>query len=445
MTTPSKSVNAWIFPAEDEPADTTYKSPNSSYQSLIKYGVYNCTDMVNICFVTTVKTDPLTVPPGNGSSYTIQLQPKVHTPGPITNQQYMDWIIQDARQANPKIKVLVTLSYNDNVITRIFSNDKTQWPQDAKNFASNLMAYLKHYNLDGFDVDWEPGVSEEGTPEQFNILFTAIRTAFNAESRYYYLTLSPSEVGTLDPNTVNSAFDFVNLQLYGGASPGEFTGAGVEQNLLAYGAKFEVDGDVPYEDAQRAYYGYTTGGYNVITQWRLNSNDFQFEQAQQMILYQLVYRPLGPSFDDTPIVGAAGNPPILELTIRSGDVLDAVQVTNIGTFEKFPVRYILLQHGGNGGTSVTVPLPPGDQVVEVSGYTGIWYGHKCVLQITLKTQSGKTFGPYGTMAGATTKVPFTYTAPADQSLRAFSGTIVPVPLAGGGLTDIIASLQASFG
>ena len=89
----------------------------------------------------------------------------------------------------------------------------------------------------------------------------------------------------------------------------------------------------------------------------------------------------------------------------------------------------MLQHGGNGGTAATVPLPADDQVVQVSGYTGIWYGHRCVLQITLKTQSGKTFGPYGTMAGATAKVPFTYTAPANQSLRAFSGTIVPVPVA----------------
>jgi hypothetical protein len=68
-----------------------------------------------------------------------------------------------------------------------------------------------------------------------------------------------------------------------------------------------------------------------------------------------------------------------------------------------------------------------------------------VLQITLTTRAGKTFGPYGTMAGATAKVPFSYAAPAGQSVLAFSGATINVPLAGGGMTDIIASLQVSFG
>jgi hypothetical protein len=31
MSTPGKSVNAWIFLLEDEPAGTNDKSPNSSY------------------------------------------------------------------------------------------------------------------------------------------------------------------------------------------------------------------------------------------------------------------------------------------------------------------------------------------------------------------------------------------------------------------------------
>lgn len=96
MGTPSKSVNAWIFLEEDEPSGTSYLSPNSCYQSLIDYGVYNSTDMVSICWVNTLPTSSTTVPPGDGSSYTVQLQTKTHPDG-SSNQQYMDWLIQDSR------------------------------------------------------------------------------------------------------------------------------------------------------------------------------------------------------------------------------------------------------------------------------------------------------------------------------------------------------------
>lgn len=51
--------------------------------------------------------------------------------------------------------------------------------------------------------------------------------------------------------------------------------------LLAYGAKFESD----FQTAQAAYDGYTTGRYNLVTQWRLNSDNFEFEQARQTTLY----------------------------------------------------------------------------------------------------------------------------------------------------------------
>ena len=451
MSTPAISVNAWIFLEEDEPPKTSYKSPNSCYQSLIKYGVYNSTDMVGICWVNTLKTSSTTVPTGDGSTYTVQLQISTHPDG-SSNQQYMDWLIQDARAANPNIKLLVMLGYGADEITQIFSNDSSQWQQDATDFANNLVAYLQYYDLDGFDVDWESPLSDAGTSQQFQLLFTAIRTAFKPQSRYYYLVLSPDEVGTLDAQTVNDAFDFVNLQLYDGFTcPDQFLNAGVSQSLLAYGAKFEVNNGVPYETAQQAAEFWVSPGqcqknltYDVITQWRLNSNDFQYEQAQQMILYQLVYGIPGTSFNDTPIIGAAGNPTISQMIVRSGEVLDAIQATNSGSFQGNPVSYALLQHGGNGGTASKVSIPSGDSIVEVSGYTGIWFGWNCVLQITIKTAGGKVFGPFGTMTNASSKTPFTYTAPQGKSIVAFSGSIVNVPVAGGGTTFIVQSLSASY-
>jgi Jacalin-like lectin domain len=121
-----------------------------------------------------------------------------------------------------------------------------------------------------------------------------------------------------------------------------------------------------------------------------------------------------------------------------------MQVTNAGSFEQTPVAYHLPQRGGNGGNPSTAVIPAGDAVVAVSDYTGTWFGWNCVLQITITTRNGKVFGPFGTMSNASSKTPFSYAAPQQQSIVAFSGTIINVPLASGGRTNIIASLNANY-
>ena len=392
---PARSVNAWIYLNEDEPAGTWYKSQNSCFQTLIEYGVYKYTDMLSICWVGTVPTSSTTVPQGNGSSYTVQLGTHQHNTGTqppyVSNQQYMDWVISDARAANPKIRIQVMLVFGATEITQIFSGSQSQWPKQAAAFADNLVTYLQHYNLDGFDIDWESPLSDNGTPTQFQILFTAVRTAFqqaySKTGRYYYLTLSPAEVGTLDAGTINSSFDFVNLQLYSGFTiPSDFTNAGVNLNLLAYGAKFESIGNgitMPYQNAQNAWQGYQSGPdnngkppYVVATQWRLNSGEFMYEQAQQIILHQLIQGIAGPDFDDSPIIQLAGQststPLISQLAVRSGEVLDSIQVSSVGGWNGITLPpYWLPQHGGNGGSPTTVNIPSGDTLATVSGYTGV--------------------------------------------------------------------------
>lgn len=465
MSTSEPKVNAWIYLREDDPAGSSYKTAGSSYQNLIDYKVYNSTDMVSICWVnivptsdttvpasdTTVPTSDTTVPQkGKDTRYTVQLEDKIHPDG-STNQQYMEWLIQDARAINPNIKVLVMLGFGADEITQMFSGPETGWPQVASDFAANLVKYLETYGLDGFDVDWEWPLSDAGNSQQFATLFTAIRAAFTATGKQYYLTLSPASVGTLDAPTINSSFDFVNLQLYSGFTcPGEYVQAGVDESLLAYGVKFEPNSGVAYQTAQQAADHYAPGctdkpGYSIYTTWRLNSGNFQYEQAQQMILYQLVKGITGPSFDDAGIIGAAGNPPISQLVVRSGEVLNAIKATSAGAFQGNPVSYELLQHGGDSGHADTITLDPGDTITTISGYTGNWFGWSCVLQITLTTANNKVHGPYGTMDHASYKTPFTHTAPPSQSLVAFRGSTVNVPLAGGGNTDIIATLEPVFG
>jgi hypothetical protein len=285
-------VNAWIFLNEDEPKGTNYNSSNSCYQTLIQNNVYQSVDILNLCFVTTTPTNTSTVPAGDGSSYTIQMGASAHSGG-LTNQDYMNYIVRDARANNPNIKIAVTLVWGDgSVLSNIFSNGNYSPQQNAQNFAANLMAYLKNYNLDGFDIDWESPLSDDTTQNQFALLINAIGAQFQQQTnKPYYLTLSPAEVGNLDATAVNGNISFVNLQLYSGfTSPDAFKDAGVNSSLFAYGAKFESG----YQTAQAAYQDNQANyKYSVFTCWRLNSENYEFEQTQQQLLYQLVFPSAG--------------------------------------------------------------------------------------------------------------------------------------------------------
>lgn len=291
MSTTPRLVNAWIFLNEDEPkingVAVGYNDPRSSYQRLIKDNIYQSVDMLNICFAVTVPTSETTVPQGNGDYYTLEMGSCDSHPDGLTNQDYMDYVLRDAKANNPNIKFMMTLLWgNGDTITNIFANTNNTPQENADHFAANLLAYLEHYNLDGFDIDWEYPISVDTTQEQFKMLFTAIGKVFKAQKKKYYLTLSPASVDNLDAPTVNDYFDFVNLQLYSGFTfPGEFTRAGVNKDLFAYGAKFESG----YETANQAYTNGTSAGYNTWTQWRLNSDNFEYEQDQQVKLFQLVH------------------------------------------------------------------------------------------------------------------------------------------------------------
>ena len=303
MTQPlPKMSNAWIFLNEDEPQDAhkigvPYDDPSSSYQRLISKDVYNHVDILFLCFAEIV--------PASGGGYTLQIGHGEHpenAPDPTsTNQDYMNWIIRDARKQNPAIRISMTLGYGDpSMINQIFDNGTGTAVEEAALFADNLVAFLDKHGLDGLDIDWEgelvwgkftPNGQIPGTtPANMTAFIQAVGAAFRAHSaRKLWFTMGPNTAQNLDPVATNAYVDFLSLQLYGAASKPEFTQAGIDENLLAYGAHFEPGSRAGAQTADQAYAGYSQGGYRVATAWRLNSGNFEHEQDAQVAFYKMVH------------------------------------------------------------------------------------------------------------------------------------------------------------
>ncbi|UTH73724.1 jacalin-like lectin [Chromobacterium sp. IIBBL 290-4] len=452
MTNLPYGINAWLFLNEDEPTNTNYNSPSSCFQSLIQYRTYNSVNFLGLAFF-----EIAPVASSAAAEYTIKIGDAPH-PGGLSNQDYLNYILRDARRVNPNIKFLATMQYSgESTLAGIFSGAGSPEAQAAA-FANNLLVYLKNSGMNGLDVDWEGDVSTLMTQQQFKILFSTIRQVFDQQPVKFWLSFTPaSPTESIDYDTVNSAFDFISPQLYDGVPLSAYPESGINPAKIGYGAQFEPDNSKPNTSAQQVWqavergfkYQSKTYGYQDIFVWRLNSGNFQFEQAQFMILSQLAYPPAGNSFDDAAIIGAAGQPTITQMTIRSGDVLNAIQADSTGT-GKYNAGtngkvFMLPQHGGDSGGSHTIEIPLDNPIVSITGYTGVWYGWQCVLQLTLTAQDGSTYGPYGSMNGSTSRTPFAQNAPSGQSVVAFRGSTVTVPLADGSQTAIIANLSAIFG
>lgn len=290
--------NAWIFLNEDEPPGTNYNSPASAYQRMINDGVYQANDIINLCFVDIVPTSSDTIPAGDGSSYTLFLDNVTHPAnrdGSVpTNQDYMEWIVRDAKKANPKIKICLTLLYGkQHLISQIYPDPANPDKASADAFAKNVVTYLKHYGLDGFDIDWEwDYLSDDTTQAQFKTTFCAVGPALKAAGML--LTMGPATTNHLDAKTVNEHFDIIAFQMYYSNSlPGEFVKYGINPDAFAYGAKFEANGTstpdgAGMQTAAEAYKGMQTYGFKAVTTWRLNSQNYIFEQDQQLALSGLV-------------------------------------------------------------------------------------------------------------------------------------------------------------
>jgi hypothetical protein len=145
--------------------------------------------------------------------------------------------------------------------------------------------------------------------------------------------------------------------------------------------------------------------------------------------------PAGPAdgypFDDSEQALALGRP-ITRMIVRAGEIVDAIQ-TFIADTE-------LPQHGGDGGGPHPIDLEPGDVLTEISGYTGTWHERSYVVQITLQTRDGRTYGPFGEMTGVADPAPFHFAADPGQHIAAFHGATIPGQQSDGTMSSFVTSI-----
>jgi hypothetical protein len=92
------------------------------------------------------------------------------------------------------------------------------------------------------------------------------------------------------------------------------------------------------------------------------------------------------AFDDLSFALDPQRGPIVALSLRTGDVIDAVQVHYQAGSGPW--------HGGNGGQERAPLVFPGDPPLSIFGHTGVRWGGVYVIQIGVRTRS-RPLGPVG--------------------------------------------------
>lgn len=148
--------------------------------------------------------------------------------------------------------------------------------QQPDKTAGSIASFLTAQGLDGFDIDYEdPTFSSVSA---FQTVAAALRSKLGSDK---LLTITPNTTESLDGPTLNSTFDYVNVQSYANSSGGQcggdapvsisqFTGTGsigVEASKILAGQ--DTDSGCPISNAISAY---QQGELAGVFGWQLRPN-----------------------------------------------------------------------------------------------------------------------------------------------------------------------------
>lgn len=107
---------------------------------------------------------------------------------------------------------------------------------------------------------------------------------------------------------------------------------------------------------------------------------------------------------------------IVRITFRHAKIIDYIEVVyEVPSW----VNEITFKHGGNGGTHTDTVSLKDDRIISISGdYDADWDGSKNISNLCIKTEKGKTYGPFGYQKGT----PFFFEAE-NRDIIGFFGSI----------------------
>lgn len=205
------------------------------------------------------------------------------------------YVVDTARAQNSSIKIIVCQFMGS--APTIWGYDLTELnnrqqkdPQAITKYVNSVKAFLDHWNLDGYDVDYET----TNKVSNINDILSKIHGSFQGASRPLVVTLTTDNLEFINATTV-TVVDYLCIMEYGAGysrSPSEFQQIGWPMSRIVYG----VCGEIPDSShtVAEAVSSSNTNKLAGIFNWRLASGDANAQASEadwQQQIHSAVHPP----------------------------------------------------------------------------------------------------------------------------------------------------------
>ena len=240
-----------------------------------------------------------------------------------------EWIIRQARSQNPNVKIMV-MQFFGGPDFRVLNTEQLR-----VEYTDSVRDFLKEWQhktykpdsgpeiplrVDGYDVDYEwtdkkvgnNWIREDANRQPYapDILHM-IREKVDKLSKTsrFYVTITPADTHNLGRSKhskdLAQDLDFVNMQNYSGGKdcgPDQYLSdiPNLQASQLVWGirAEYTADSELPdslEDNIQKYLNGIGNGRFGGIMLWRLNSNNWVYENMLQLAVYNKVHSIISPA------------------------------------------------------------------------------------------------------------------------------------------------------